>query len=68
MVNRNLRLIVIDTFKTKKNVYAYFLATYMAVLHEHIHWLVLISGFVLCDAGAGESPVIPENILAASVI
>ena len=46
----------------------YFLATFMAVLHEHIHWLVLISGFVLCDAGAGESPLIPENILAASVI
>jgi hypothetical protein len=33
---------------------------------ECMHWLVLISGFILCDSAYGETPLIPESILEAS--
>ncbi|KAJ3395985.1 Exportin-4, partial [Chytridiales sp. JEL 0842] len=36
--------------------------TYM----EQIHWLVLISGYLLADSGSGEVPVIPRSLMKAS--
>ncbi|KAJ3216150.1 Exportin-4 [Dinochytrium kinnereticum] len=43
-----------------------FQAQYREGLYEHIHWLVLFSGYVLCDAGAGETPLIPRRLLQLS--
>jgi hypothetical protein len=35
----------------------------LAVLYEQLHWLLLLTGFVLADAGMGETPLIPEAIM-----
>lgn len=33
---------------------------------ESLHWLVLMSGFILCDSAYGETPLIPDSILEVS--
>jgi hypothetical protein len=38
----------------------------MDVIHEHIHWIVLISGSILADAGEGEKPLIPNSMMYLS--
>ncbi|KAL1917900.1 uncharacterized protein VTP21DRAFT_3734 [Calcarisporiella thermophila] len=35
-------------------------------IHEHIHWLILIAGHVLADAGEGEKPLVPETLMELS--
>ncbi|XP_070568372.1 exportin-4-like isoform X2 [Ptychodera flava] len=36
-------------------------------LYEDIHWLVLISGYVLADEAQGETPLIPSDIMEYSI-
>ncbi|CAG8460237.1 11248_t:CDS:10 [Acaulospora morrowiae] len=36
-------------------------------LQESIHWLVLISAFVLADAGEGEQPLVPDALMKLSI-
>ena len=31
----------------------------LSVIHEQMHWLVLISGHILADSGEGEQPLVP---------
>ena len=38
----------------------------MITLHEDLHWLLLISGFLLCDDGPGETLLIPQEIISFS--
>jgi hypothetical protein len=38
----------------------------MIALHEDLHWLLLISGFLLCDDGVGETLRIPREIVSFS--
>ncbi|OZJ05689.1 hypothetical protein BZG36_01439 [Bifiguratus adelaidae] len=39
----------------------------LALVQEHIHWLVLISAFVLADDSTGEKALIPPSIMALSI-
>ncbi|RKP09404.1 armadillo-type protein [Thamnocephalis sphaerospora] len=39
---------------------------FLHFLHEHIHWLLMISGYVLADAGQGEHPMVPVALLRLS--
>ncbi|CAG8506555.1 3260_t:CDS:10, partial [Acaulospora colombiana] len=36
-------------------------------LQESIHWLILISAFVLADAGEGEQPLVPNDLMQLSM-
>lgn len=38
----------------------------LTVLHEDLHWLLLISGFLLCDDGVGETLIIPPQVVSFS--
>ncbi|CEP08479.1 hypothetical protein, partial, partial [Parasitella parasitica] len=35
-------------------------------LHEQLHWIILIAGHVLADAGKGEQPMIPDALMHLS--
>jgi len=35
-------------------------------LYEDLHWLLLISGYLLADEGTGETPLIPQEIISYS--
>ncbi|KAI8050978.1 armadillo-type protein [Syncephalis plumigaleata] len=39
---------------------------FLQFLHEHTHWLLMIVGFVLADAGDGEYPTVPVAFLKLS--
>ncbi|KAJ3106157.1 Exportin-4 [Phlyctochytrium planicorne] len=43
-------------------------AQYRESLNEHIHWLILISGYLLCDAGDGELPLVPRSLLHSTSV
>ena len=36
------------------------------LLFEQCHWLILLSGSILCDSNHGETPLIPSTILQSS--
>ncbi|KAM3588533.1 hypothetical protein VKS41_000976 [Umbelopsis sp. WA50703] len=38
----------------------------MDVIHEHMHWIILVSGSILADAGEGEKPLIPNSLMQLS--
>ncbi|KAI8090033.1 armadillo-type protein [Halteromyces radiatus] len=38
----------------------------LLLLHEQLHWIILMTAFVLADAGNGEQPMIPESIMQLS--
>ncbi|RUP44505.1 hypothetical protein BC936DRAFT_149360 [Jimgerdemannia flammicorona] len=40
---------------------------YLAFLHEHLNWLILISAHVLADSGSGEKPLVPDTLMRLSV-
>lgn len=44
----------------------YKLDQFLQFLHEHTHWLLMIVGFVLADAGDGEYPTVPIAFLRLS--
>ena len=35
-------------------------------LFEDLHWLLLISGYLLADEGTGETPLIPQEVISYS--
>ena len=35
-------------------------------LYEDLHWLLLISGYLLADESIGETPLIPQEIISYS--
>lgn len=37
---------------------------YIHSIHDHIHWLLLISGYIVADTGDGEKPMIPRSFLS----
>ncbi|KAJ3191916.1 Exportin-4 [Irineochytrium annulatum] len=37
------------------------------LIHEHLHWLVLIAAHVLADSGDGEVPVVPTSLMNLSL-
>lgn len=41
---------------------------YLAFLHEHLNWLILITAHVLADSGAGEKPLVPDALMRLSVL
>jgi len=38
----------------------------ITMLHEELHWIALITGHLVADAGKGESPSVPPEILEVS--
>ncbi|OBZ88181.1 Exportin-4 [Choanephora cucurbitarum] len=38
----------------------------LILLHEQLHWIILISGHILADSGQGEQPMIPESLMQLS--
>ncbi|KAI9307138.1 armadillo-type protein [Cunninghamella echinulata] len=36
------------------------------IIHEQIHWIILLSAHVLADEGKGEQPMIPDSIMQLS--
>lgn len=38
----------------------------LTFLHEQLHWLILITGYILADTGKGEQPMIPESLMQLS--
>ncbi|CAO3659151.1 unnamed protein product [Rhizopus microsporus] len=38
----------------------------LLLIHEQIHWIILIAAHILADAGKGEQPMIPESIMQLS--
>ncbi len=40
---------------------------HLHMLHEDLHWLVLITGYTLCDVAEGESVQIPTEIMKHSI-
>ncbi|KAI8070967.1 armadillo-type protein [Gongronella butleri] len=38
----------------------------LLLIHEQMHWIALMAGFLLADAGFGEQPFIPDPILQLS--
>ena len=36
-------------------------------LFEDIHWLILLSGYLLADESTGETPLIPKELIKYSV-
>ncbi|KAI8985067.1 armadillo-type protein [Pilobolus umbonatus] len=38
----------------------------LILLHEQIHWLILIIGHIIADSGKGELPMIPDSIMQLS--
>ncbi|KAG2175589.1 hypothetical protein INT43_001236, partial [Umbelopsis isabellina] len=38
----------------------------MDIIHEHMHWILLVSGSILADAGEGEKPLIPNSLMQLS--
>ncbi|KAI8646967.1 armadillo-type protein [Parasitella parasitica] len=38
----------------------------LVFLHEQLHWIILIAGHVLADAGKGEQPMIPDALMHLS--
>jgi hypothetical protein len=58
----------------QKHLEAFFANCYEAesptaiIIQEHMHWIILISGHVLADAGRGEVPLIPNSMLDLCVI
>ena len=41
--------------------------SHLHTLHEDLHWLVLITGYTLCDVAEGESVLIPTEIMEHSI-
>ena len=37
--------------------------TELSVLFDHVHWLMIIGGYLISDAGTGETPCIPKEWL-----
>ncbi|KAF9191230.1 Exportin-4 [Haplosporangium sp. Z 11] len=35
---------------------------YVVFLYEHLHWLIVITGFVFADSSAGEAALVPETL------
>jgi len=35
---------------------------YVVFLYEHLHWLIVITGFVFADNSAGETALVPETL------
>ena len=40
--------------------------TFVHSLYDHLHWLLLLSGYLIADAGTGEKPLIPEAFRSQS--
>ncbi|CAO3592648.1 unnamed protein product [Absidia cylindrospora] len=40
--------------------------TELLLLHEQLHWIILMTAFILADTGDGEQPMIPESIMQLS--
>lgn len=38
----------------------------MAILHEHTHWILLLSSFLVADTCHGEKPSVPKALLSVS--
>jgi hypothetical protein len=38
----------------------------MGITNERIHWILLVSGSILADAGEGEKPLIPNSLMHLS--
>ncbi|KAI9022740.1 armadillo-type protein [Phycomyces nitens] len=38
----------------------------LLLLHEQLHWIILITGHILADTGKGEQPMIPDSIMQLS--
>ncbi|KAI9483543.1 MAG: armadillo-type protein [Benjaminiella poitrasii] len=38
----------------------------MILIHEQLHWIILIAAYILADTGKGEQPMIPESLLQLS--
>ncbi|KAF7720629.1 Exportin-4, partial [Apophysomyces ossiformis] len=38
----------------------------LIILNEQLHWITLIAGHILADAGKGEQPMIPESLMHLS--
>jgi hypothetical protein len=43
------------------------LERFLHFLHEHIHWLLMISGYILADTGKGEHPMVPVALMKLSI-
>ncbi|RHZ64065.1 hypothetical protein Glove_326g37 [Diversispora epigaea] len=41
--------------------------TTITYIQESIHWLILISAFLLADAGEGEQPLVPDSLMRLSI-
>ena len=40
--------------------------TYLHSLFDHMHWIILIAGYLMGDAGTGEKPIIPSVFLKSN--
>jgi hypothetical protein len=38
----------------------------IGITNERIHWILLVSGSILADAGEGEKPLIPNSLMHLS--
>jgi hypothetical protein len=38
----------------------------LLLLHEQLHWIILMAAFILSDTGEGEQPMIPESLMQLS--
>lgn len=40
----------------------------LGILYEQLHWLIILSGFVLADSGKGETPLVNDAIMQVSIL
>jgi hypothetical protein len=66
---RQLQYLTTDRFNLLKGLFANNnteTEKQMEIIHEHIHWIILVSGSILADAGEGEKPLIPNSLMQLS--
>lgn len=39
----------------------------LLLLHEQLHWIILMAAFILADTGEGEQPMISDSLMQLSV-
>ncbi|CAO3672042.1 unnamed protein product [Umbelopsis vinacea] len=66
---RQLQYLTTDRFNLLKGLFANNSTEtekQMEMIHEHLHWIILVSGSILADAGEGEKPLIPNSLMQLS--